>query len=75
LCLWYSSDGNGNIISLNRFVGDDSGGAFALAGGASVGADIGGTPEELSAGINVGLQFEQQSSYYGWELLRLWKEP
>ena len=67
------SGGDGSIITLNRFFGDQTdmqvwgcGGAFALSG-ATVGADVEATPEELSAGINVGLQFEQQSSFYGWE--------
>jgi hypothetical protein len=67
------SDGNGNLITLNRFWGDKSdekvwgcGGAFALQS-ASIDASAELSDKSLSKGVNVGLDFGTEPSYYGWE--------
>lgn len=65
--------GDGKLITLNRFFGDDSdqqvwgcGGAFSLNGG-TWGAEWAATTTGTSAGTKAGMDFSQQVSYDGWE--------
>jgi hypothetical protein len=71
------SDGNGQLITLNRFFGDSNdekvwgcGGAFILSG-AGWNAQWGGTLSEsgpeATAENSAGIIFSQEDSYSGWE--------
>lgn len=64
-------DGDGNIITMNRFYGDHNdekvwgcGGAFALTGG-KLSGQWGGTRDSLAS--SMGLDFSQGKSFHGWE--------